>query len=88
MFDDVEIISVFRCYNISAFRVEQVIHSFFSNSRLDIDLYDNNGGVFQPKEWFTVDVEIIRQCIELIINGHIEDYIYDCNNKQILKTAK
>lgn len=88
LFDDVEIISVFRCYNISAFAVEQAIHSFFSNSRLDIDLYDNNGELFQPKEWFTVGVEIIRQCIELIIDGHIEDYIYDCNKQQIFKIAK
>ena len=74
---DVQIVSAFEVYNVNPHKLEQLIHKFFSNSCLDIDIFDEKGNVHKPREWFIAPLEVIEEAIELIINGKIIDYRYD-----------
>jgi hypothetical protein len=82
---DVKTVAAYEVYNVNPHKLEQLIHTFFRNSCLDIDIYDDKGGVHRPKEWFIVPLIVIEEAIELIINGKILDYRYDQNTEIIIK---
>ena len=76
---------VWKCYNMNPQKFEHLLHTFFGNSCLDIDVFDEKGEKHNPKEWFIAPIDVIEQAIELIINGKIADYIFDPNNLTIVK---
>ena len=82
---DVEIKTSFEVYNINPHKLEKLIHKFFHNSCLDIDIVDGKGDIYKPREWFIVPLTIIERVIELIINGQIINYRYDTTNETISK---
>ena len=80
---DVKIVSVYEVYNVNPHTLEQLIHRFFSNARLDIDIIDNEGKIYKPREWFIAPLNVIEEAIELIISGSIINYRYDEVNEKI-----
>lgn len=85
LFDDVDVVSVFRCLNIETYTLEQTIHDFFGSVKFDIELVDNTGNMYKPKEWFQVDLNIIEDAINLILKNRISEYFYDDKIQQIIK---
>lgn len=85
LYADVEIVETYRCYNISAYDVEQSIHSFLDSVRLDIDIPIQGGTIAKPKEWFNVKLEVIDEIVELLQNNTINSYIYDKRSGRILQ---
>lgn len=81
----VRIKSAWKCYNINPQKLEQLLHNFFGNSCLEIDVFDEKGKRHTPREWFIAPYEVIEQAIELIINGKIVDYKYDNENFTIVR---
>ncbi|MGB1242783.1 MAG: GIY-YIG nuclease family protein [Chitinophagales bacterium] len=82
----VKIESSWKCYNMNAQKFEKLIHRFFGNSCLEVDVFDKKGIRHTPREWFIVPIEAIEQAIALIISGEIVNYKYDVENEVI--TAK
>ena len=80
----VSLITYYECYNLNSNKLENLLHKFFSESCLDIDIYDNEGVKHKPREWFIAPLHIIEKVIELIINGTIVNYKYDVVNKMII----
>ena len=80
---DVQIISAYEVYNVNPHKLEQLIHQFFGNSCLDIDIIDGNGKLYRPREWFIAPIRVIEEAIELIINGKIVNYRYDSATEKI-----
>lgn len=80
---DVKIVAAYEVYNVNPHKLEQLIHKFFGNSCLDIDIIDNNEKVYRPREWFVAPLNVIEEAIELIINGKIVNYRYDEKNEII-----
>ncbi|WP_442956282.1 GIY-YIG nuclease family protein [Paenibacillus sp. USHLN196] len=80
----VSIISIYQCYNMNPQKLEQLLHSFFGNCCLNIDVYDKKGVRHTPREWFIAPLSIIEESIELIINRDIVNYKYDINKEQII----
>jgi len=74
---------VWKCYNMNPQKLEQLLHNFFGNSCLEIDVFDEKGKRHTPREWFIAPFEVIEQTIELIINGKIVNYRYDNLNLTI-----
>ncbi|WP_047154984.1 GIY-YIG nuclease family protein [Aneurinibacillus tyrosinisolvens] len=64
-------------------KLEQLLHNFFGNSCLNIDIFDKNGRRYTPREWFIVPLSVIEQAIHFILNGEIVDYTYD-SQRQII----
>ena len=81
---DVKVVSIFEVYNINPQKLEQLIHRFFSKSRLDLEIVGNDEKVYHPKEWFIAPIEVIEEAINLIINGRIVDFEYDEENEKIV----
>lgn len=83
LFDDV--MEVYSCEleNVVINKLENLIHRFFNEVRLDIEI-NNKGYNISPREWFTVPLPVIIEAIGLIINGNIIHYSYDKETQAIV----
>jgi hypothetical protein len=81
----VSIVATYRCFNMNPQRFERLIHRFFSDSCLDIEITDIHGKNYTPKEWFIAPIMVIGNVIELIIKGEIVNYSYDKVTESIIK---
>lgn len=79
---DVEIVATFKLSNINRTKLEALLHKFFDNARLDVELKDRFGIPVQPREWFFVPLSAIEEAIEKIQAGTLHQFRYD------LETAK
>jgi len=84
LFADVQKVATYKCYNRNADKLENLLHRFFANACLNIDLFDNKGQRLSPREWFVVPFEVIEEAINLILNENIVNYEYDTRNKKII----
>ena len=73
-----------KCFNMNPQILEQLLHNFFGNSCLELDIFDEKGKRHTPREWFIAPIEVIEQAIELIINGKIVNYKFDAENMTIV----
>lgn len=82
---EVKTVAAYEVYNVNPHKLEQLIHKFFGNSCLDIEIYDGNGNLYKPREWFIAPLEIIEEAINLIVNGKIINYKYDDKSENIVE---
>ena len=80
---DVQAVAAYEVYNVNPHKLEQLIHQFFGNSCLDIDIIDSHGKMHRPREWFIAPLDVIEEAIELIVNGKIVDYRYNPDTEVI-----
>lgn len=73
----VKMVETYQCYNMNPQKLEQLLHNFFGNACLNIDIFDNKGNRHTPREWFIAPLSIIEQAIHLILSGEIVEYQYD-----------
>lgn len=89
LFSDVKKVATYKVYNRNADKLENLLHRFFANACLDIDLFNDKGQRLNPREWFVVPFEVIEETIQLILNENIVNYEYDTVNKRVkLKSVK
>jgi hypothetical protein len=85
LFADVIIVSGFKCYNMNTHKFEQLIHRFFSDVCLNVDVFDDKGKRITPREWFVAPLPLIEQAIDLLITGEILNYKYDSSSMALVK---
>jgi hypothetical protein len=85
LFADVDVVSVFRCLNVESYNLEKTLHDFFGSIKLDVELADNKGNIYRPKEWFKINLNVIEDAVKLIIENKITDYVYDDKIQNIIK---
>jgi hypothetical protein len=83
LFADVQKIATYKVYNRNADKLESLLHRFFANACLDIDLFNEKGQRLNPREWFVVPFKVIEETIQLILNENIVNYEYDCVMKKV-----
>ncbi len=83
LFADVEIVATYHCYNMNTRNFENLIHRFFAESCLNVDLENEQGQRITPREWFVVPLKIIDDAINLLISGNIINYKYDKDNQRL-----
>lgn len=83
LMSNVEIILTYKCFNLDAFKFEQIIHNLFVSRRLNIEITDKSNQVKKPKEWYILPLETIDKAINLILTNEIKNYKFD-NNSQML----
>ncbi|MDG6219057.1 MAG: GIY-YIG nuclease family protein [Candidatus Thermoplasmatota archaeon] len=81
---DVEIVAEYDYYNNNPQKFEQLIHRFFGEACLNIDVYDDKKIRHTPREWFNVPLDVIDQAIEFIKSGEIVNYRYDVEKEWIV----
>lgn len=82
---EVQVITTFKCYNLNAQKFEQLVQRFFAKVCLNIDVFDEKGKRYMPREWFIAPLGIIEKVVELIISGEIVNYSYDEEKKVLIK---
>lgn len=82
---DVHVVSTYKCYNVNPHKFEQLLHRFFAEVCLNVDIHDDQGRRITPREWFVAPLLIIDKVIDLILDGKIVDFKYDVENKLIMK---
>jgi predicted DNA-binding transcriptional regulator len=83
LFADVKKIATYKVYNRNADKLEILLHRFFANACLNIDLFNEKGQRLNPREWFVVPFEVIEETILLILNENIVHYEYDTEAQRI-----
>jgi hypothetical protein len=81
---DVRIVMTYQCYNMNPQKLEQLLHTFFGSSCLNVDVFDQAGQRHTPREWFLAPLSVIEQAVHLIISGEIVQYRYDAEKEGIV----
>jgi T5orf172 domain len=83
LYADVQKVATYNVYNRNADKLESLLHRFFANACLDIDLFNEKGQRLNPREWFVVPFDVIEETIQLILNENIVNYEYDPLTKKV-----
>lgn len=70
-------VMTYQAINLSANAFERLVHHFFGEARLDIEVKDRFGKAIRPREWFLLPLPVIEQAVPLIVDGSILRYRYD-----------
>lgn len=82
---DVEIVATYELYNINRKKLENLLHTFFGNARLNISITDRFGNPTFPREWFLVPLFIIDEVVSKIKDGTVSDYCFDEKSMRLIK---
>lgn len=80
----VTIVTTFKCYNMDVNKFENLLHNFFGQACLELEVTDKIGIKHKPREWFIAPISVIEEVIKLILNGQIVNYKYDLVKEQIV----
>jgi hypothetical protein len=80
----VSLVTAYRCYNLNPQKLEQLLHTFFGSACLNVDVFDNEGKRYIPREWFVAPLDVIEQAIHFLLSGEIVNYRYDPDRHEIV----
>jgi len=83
---EVEVVATFKLSNINRKKLEALLHKFFDNARLDVELKDRFGIPVQPREWFFVPLSAIEEAIEKIQTGTLHQFRYDVETARLTRS--
>ncbi|MGB7370954.1 GIY-YIG nuclease family protein [Erythrobacter sp.] len=81
---DVEVIATYELFNVNAQKLEKLLHRFFADVALDIEIPDRFGHAVRPREWFLAPLPIIDQVVELVRQRAITKHRYDASTASIV----
>jgi len=81
---DVEIVATYELFNINAHKLEKLLHRFFADVALDIEIPDRFGNPVRPREWFLLPLPIIDKVVELVKERTITRHRYDASTASVL----
>lgn len=81
----VQPVATYTLYNIDKVKLEHLLHTFFAEVRLDIEITDLFGKKRRPREWFLVSSEVIAESISRLQDGTIVNYRFDATSGQLMK---
>jgi hypothetical protein len=76
LLSDVQPVLAVRCFNLNVENLETTIHEFFREVNVVLEVKDDVGVIYHPREWFVAPLEIIQEAIQLIVDGQIQHYKY------------
>lgn len=78
-------VATYTLYNIDKVTLEHLLHNFFADARLDIEIIDRFGKKVKPREWFLLPIEVIAEAVSRLEDGSIVDYQFDRDSGSIMK---
>ena len=81
---EVALVTDFATFNLNPQQLEKLIHRFFANVCLDVEIVDNDGKRTRPREWFVVPLPVIETAIKLLVSGDIVKYRYEVETQQVV----
>jgi len=74
---DVESVATYELFNINRVRLEALLHRFFADARLDLEISDRFGKLVRPREWYLVPLDVIDAVVKAVQDGSISTLKYD-----------
>ncbi|MCP4597874.1 GIY-YIG nuclease family protein [Neptuniibacter sp.] len=84
---DVEVVATYQLFNINRTKLEKLIHRFFEEAKLDIEIKDRFGNPVAPQEWFLVPVTVIDEAVAKITDQSISNFKYDPESASIVTVS-
>lgn len=81
---DVEIVATYELFNVNAHKLENLLHRFFCEVALDIEIPDRFGNAVRPREWFLVPLPIIDEVVQLVRDRTITKHRYDASAASVV----
>lgn len=81
----VKIEAAYQCFNMNTQKFESLLHNFFGDTCLEIEIADRFGKLCQPREWFIAPLDAVDNAVQLIISGEIVHYKYDVFNEEFVR---
>lgn len=81
----VKVVERYRLQNsVSPAKVEDLLHHFFADAKVELTIVDQNGFDYTPQEWYAVPLSIINEAIDLLRTGEIVNCVYDGKSQSIM----
>jgi len=77
-------VATYTLYNIDRVKLENLLHTFFAEARLNLEITDRFGKNIKPREWFLVPPEAISEAVTRLKDGSIVKYRYDAASATLL----
>ena len=81
-------VATYTLYNINRVKLEHLLHNFFGDARLDIEITDRFGKKIKPREWFLVPQSVISEAVSRLKDGSIVSFRYDAARTMIVAIGK
>ena len=81
----VHCVASYECFNLNVQKFELLLHTFFGEACLEINITGLDKKPHRPREWFIVPLHIIETAVPLLINGEIINYRYVVDTGEIVK---
>ena len=81
---NVEVVATYELYNVNRTKLENLLHKFFADAKLNVEITDRFGKKIKPKEWFMVSLDVIDEAIELIKSEEIINRRYSAKDAMIV----
>lgn len=72
-------VATYTLYNIDRVKLEHLLHTFFAEARLNLEIADRFGKKVKPREWFLLPPEVIFEAVSRLKDGSIVNYRYDAS---------
>ena len=73
----VHLVRSYDAIDMNANRFEHLIHRFFADACLDIEILDRFGKPFRPREWFLLPIDVVERAVKMLVDGSIVHHRYD-----------
>lgn len=81
-------VKTYALYNIDKVKLENLLHKFFADARLDIEIPDRFGKVIRPREWFLLPLTVIDEAVAGLVDGSIVGRVYDARLGRIVSGVR
>ncbi len=78
-------VRTYEAIDMNTNKFENLMHRFFADARLDIEIKDRFGKPFKPREWFLLPLPVIEKAIRMLLDGSIVKYRYDAKTADIIE---
>ncbi|MBU0485080.1 MAG: GIY-YIG nuclease family protein [Proteobacteria bacterium] len=82
---DVEQVAEWTTYDLNPQKLELLLHTFFAEACIELDVFDNERKRHTPREWFDVPLHFVKAAVEMLISGEIVNYSYDHARQEIVE---
>mgnify|MGYP000912640846 CR=1 FL=1 len=85
---EVEVIATYKLHNLNRVKLEGIFHRLFAAAQLDLSIEDRFGNLVRPREWFLVPIQAIDEAVQRLLDGTIEQVVYDPLHAQFIHSAR
>jgi hypothetical protein len=81
-------VMTYSLFGMDPVKAENLLHRFFAEARLNIEIMDRFGKPFKPREWFLVPLDQITRAVEMLAEGSIILHRYDAKACAVVPTEQ